>query len=704
MNDIQKEWLFGKKIFVNEGGPSEDAFPAMVALAQFFQIRLTEGAELATLDMVRLASKMLGENVPEPFYRGFPESVRNMSPDQLLFDQLVHYTVTYGFGHFGEAGHSLFDQDFERLAFKEDVPIREYRAVTEEEARKILRTSVEDLLSGTRPLNDRVFELVLDYVKTHGDLQDMKIASKDTRIRLLVGSRKLFLADGLTLSDVLKVTERLQWDAYESEAEELQNQKGLSWEERVRRISERRQRQNRPLKNLALKNRDRKFIEKLIRGRLQESPVFRDCYERRADWAGLLHHIHFKPETFREKAFTDSMRSGDNFSVYSEVEKALLRNDPDGAVRILAEGKGAGAVVRQMNRLLASGAKPETVLPYLRTAGTVPLLQLLLSYSEPDEGRRVFMFSRLNLFRTHYETDEEMKRRRSLLPFETRDRLLGLIRGEIARRWLDKLGKVYVDDGMKKIALPLSESTSQGGPGVLPKGSRLALPEGKKIRAFTYWEKVHDIDLSVIGIDRDGNQKEFSWRTMSSNQSDAITYSGDQTSGYNGGSEYFDVDLEAFREKYPDVLYLIFCDNVYSGTDFADCVCRAGYMMRDTEDSGAVFEPKTVESAFTVNAKSTFAYLFGIDLLKREFVWLNSAVSGGAVVAGERNLSFLTRLFGVTDIVSVFDLLALQAHELTDDPEAADVVATDEEVPCRADALRIRSYDVEILLRLMEAR
>ena len=139
-------------------------------------------------------------------------------------------------------------------------------------------------------------------------------------------------------------------------------------------------------------------------------------------------------------------------------------------------------------------------------------------------------------------------------------------------------------------------------------------------RSFTYWEKVDDIDLSAIGLREDGSYQEFSWRTMFDRTGDGIVYSGDQTSGYDGGSEYFDVDPVLFRKRYPSVRYLVFCDNVFSGVPFSSCICRAGYMIRDRIDSGEVFEPKTVQSSFAANGQSTFCYLFALDLDANDFI------------------------------------------------------------------------------------
>ena len=78
--------------------------------------------------------------------------------------------------------------------------------------------------------------------------------------------------------------------------------------------------------------------------------------------------------------------------------------------------------------------------------------------------------------------------------------------------------------------------------------------------------------------------KEFSWRTMSwasNKERSAITYSGDETSGFNGGSEYFDINMNLFREAFPDARYLIFNANIYSDETFNNIYCTAGYMERD---------------------------------------------------------------------------------------------------------------------------
>lgn len=329
------------------------------------------------------------------------------------------------------------------------------------------------------------------------------------------------------------------------------------------------------------------------------------------------------------------------------------------------------------------------------------LLQLLFRYESVSQGKgRTFRFSRHNLLKVHTETPQEQDRRQSRLSEEQIKTLKSVIRSTLSERLKNRLGKVYVDPVMKNYALPLSESTSQGGFGVLSKGSRIHIGEGKKLRAFTYWEKVNDIDLSVFALTEDGRRKEFSWRTMAAQQSGAIIFSGDETSGYHGGSEYFDINPE-FKERHPEYRYLVFCNNVFTGIAFSKCFCKAGYMLRDEEDSGEIYEPKTIESAFLVDCESTFAYLFGIDLIKNEFIWLNQARNSNAQVAGSTSLTFLLGYFHTTEIFNVYDFFKMMAEELVEDPMEAEIVVSGHETAYADGAEMIREYDFEKIRAFM---
>ena len=125
--------------------------------------------------------------------------------------------------------------------------------------------------------------------------------------------------------------------------------------------------------------------------------------------------------------------------------------------------------------------------------------------------------------------------------------------------------------------------------------------------------------------------------------------------------------------------------------------------MRDQEDSGEIFEPKTVKSSFQVTCDSTFAYLFGIDLERNEFVWLNIANASFQQVAGETALGFLIDRMHTTDTINLFDFAQLLAMEVVERPEDADVVFCDDVLEPNPGQEQIRSVDYERIIGLLNA-
>ena len=681
MKEIFKIQLFNHGILVCENKETVVvSFAARYLLYKAFNIRITNGKNLVTRDMVEFSAKRLGKTVPEPFYKGFPDSVKALSPDELQFDQLMHYLRTYGMGDFSEPGHSLLEERIERTAFREENAAKDFIALPESEAVDKLISYAEALLSGTRPLSDEHFDFVCEFIREY-NYSVRNCSSKNLAIRLLLALRDEKYTAFISMSDVIKLVDELNYRDYEGKN----------------------------VKNLNLKNQDRKFITKII-NRLfhSDSCDIRTCYEKKADWCGLLHHIHYKPFDDISAQFVQSMRGTENASVYSEFEQALAKKDIRAAVHALKTGKGSGAVLRNLNYIISrceTAEDTEFVISQMATSNNIVLLQLLMTYSSKNKlaAPRTFKFTRHNKIVVHAENEEEVARRKSVINEKTATLLCNTIKANLQANYRGKLGKVYIDPIMKNIALPLQENAGSSGYGVLPKGSRIHMEKGKKLRAFTYWEKVDDIDLSVIGIRKDGSQAEFSWRTMADAQSEAIIYSGDQTSGFDGGSEYFDIELENFKKKYPDTTHLIFCNNVFSNQTFNQCICRAGYMFRDLQCSGKVFDPKAVKSSFTIDANSTFAYLFAIDLQRNDFIWLNMTRESRAHIAGETPLAFLTHYFNVTDIMNFYEFFSMLASEVTDDISQADIIVSDFNVNAAECVEVIRSCDFERMISLMNA-
>ena len=163
-----------------------------------------------------------------------------------------------------------------------------------------------------------------------------------------------------------------------------------------------------------------------------------------------------------------------------------------------------------------------------------------------------------------------------------------------------------------------------------------------------------------------------------------------------------DIDFDAFMTEFPTVRYIVLADNVFTGINFEHCSCRAGYMMRSTEDSGEVFEPKTVRTAFRIDAKTTYAVLFAVDIKTKEIVWLNIGMSDHEIVAGEDNISFILPYMDILETASIYGLFAAKADEIVNKPEEADLIVSDETLEnIREDQIQIHSYDYEKLFKYL---
>jgi len=688
MNDLFKESLFRKNILVYEEGPeNKNWFETLYSLAQLFGIHIVEGdRKKISADSIPFVAKQLGIAVPNAFYKGFPQSVRSLSKQELLFDQLLHYSRTYGAGDFSEAGASVFEEEMERAPFDEKTKKRKFRLLSESEGMQLILSDAEAMLKRTRPLSDSEFEILSTCISECG-LYVYDIASQNTAIRLMVAFRSLAYADAVVLSDIPKVVDELLYVRYP-----------LGYGRDA-------------IKNLNLKNQDRKWLTALIDAMFESGKNkvnISDCFEKKAIWAGLLHHLHYKPKCEAAADFVAKMRGKKNDSVFSRFEWKLKNEGASEALDVLLDGKGSGAVLRNLNYLLSrceNEAEIDGILSRIEEAtNEVVLLQLYYAYDRilryGVAKPRCFRFTKHNLMYTHTEDENETQNRKSFLQKEVASRAHKMIQKRLKHLWKGRFGKVYIDPKMKQIAWPLSENTTEAGYGVLPKGSKIYLKNAKTVRAFTYWEKVDDIDLSCVGLTEDGRCVEFSWRTMHDLQSKAITFSGDQTSGYNGGSEYFDIQIKEFKKEWPEVRYVIFSDNVYSCVPFCAVTCRAGYMLRKHPDSGEVFEPKTVKSSFKINSATTFVHLFGLDMREESFVWLNISDGMKTPIAGEQYMWYLTDYFTQAEAFSVYDFFAWAAKTIVDRPEEADVVVSDDLSICEGKKC-YHSYDFATLMALI---
>ncbi|MGA5063754.1 hypothetical protein ACPB9E_08210 [Streptomyces exfoliatus] len=275
----------------------------------------------------------------------------------------------------------------------------------------------------------------------------------------------------------------------------------------------------------------------------------------------------------------------------SRVEEMLVRGDVAGAAELLAS-HAPGRLFRALDRLLrgaAEGEEREAVLAAVERAAPEVSGRVVLSVREhvqnraggSDGARRVFV----NREGKAWVTDDA----RPPLEDSDRRRVIEVLDAETRRR-LPSPERLLIDPDVLDVALPLSGRAASAGLGVLPRGS-VSPVEGELLRFFTYWRQARyttDLDLSALVLDADYST--VTWLSYTALTDVEGRHSGDITEAPDGASEFIDLRLGAVRGTFivPQV-------HVFSGEGF-DEVAEGffGFMLREGEQRGRPFEPRTV--------------------------------------------------------------------------------------------------------------
>ncbi|MBV1948479.1 hypothetical protein [Streptomyces sp. BV129] len=276
-------------------------------------------------------------------------------------------------------------------------------------------------------------------------------------------------------------------------------------------------------------------------------------------------------------------------SLDSRIEKLLDALDVPGALKLLKAAPGK--LFRAVDHLLRIAADQEQ-----RDAVVAAAVQVA-----PDVSGRVLLSVREHLQNRARESDGPrvfVNRRgrawvtsslRPPVPAADRDRLIAALDAEIRGR-LPAPGRLLLDPDVLDVALPLSGRATAAGLGVLPRGSTSAV-DGEQLRFFVYWKETEDrtdYDLSALLLHADYSTD--SWLSYTSLKAVGGEHSGDITEAPDGASEFISLSLDRVRGTFivPQVA-------IYAGEGFEEVEeSFFGFMLRDGEQKGRPFEPRTV--------------------------------------------------------------------------------------------------------------
>jgi hypothetical protein len=349
------------------------------------------------------------------------------------------------------------------------------------------------------------------------------------------------------------------------------------------------------------------------------------------------------------------------YSWSGQVEAALAARDLAGALTLLEQRPGE--LVRRLDhllRLIGEESKDTRVVSALervvpRVAPAV-LLSALGSIRTRNRERvaRVF-FPKGATAKTHVIDDD-----RPALPATLVRTVADVLTAEMLRR-AGKAAPVevaVVDAALGGIVAPFTERTASRALVTLPRGSELAVPDGRTLRLFLHWMEsptsgTTDLDLSAAMFDADWHQLGVCDYTSLRFASQAAVHSGDLQDAPPplGASEFVDLDLE--RLGAAGVRYVVAVVYSYNNVPFGDLAeAFAGLMLRDGPGNrGPVFDPRSVEQRFDLTGSSRACVPLLIDVRARTMRWFD-VVKG---VTGTHHAVWRHA-----------DALATLAHRLTD--------------------------------------
>ncbi|MFC7846588.1 hypothetical protein [Streptomyces sp. NPDC057382] len=273
----------------------------------------------------------------------------------------------------------------------------------------------------------------------------------------------------------------------------------------------------------------------------------------------------------------------------SRVEQLLGESDVVGAAHLLRAAPGK--LFRALDRLLRAAVSQEERDAVVAAAvGAAPEVsgRVVLSVREHFQNRERDS-GRSRLFVNRRGRGWVAPDARPPVPAAARERLIGALDAEMRRR-LPAPGRLLLDPDVLDVALPLSGKATAAGLGVLPRGS-LSAVDGERLRFFVYWKQDRrrtDYDLSALLLRSDYSTD--SWLSYTSLRAVGGRHSGDVTEAPDGASEFIDLSLGRVRSTFivPQV-------NVYAGEGFDETEeSFFGFMVRDGEQKGRPFEPRTV--------------------------------------------------------------------------------------------------------------
>ncbi|ULL14155.1 cytoplasmic protein [Paenibacillus sp. H1-7] len=395
--------------------------------------------------------------------------------------------------------------------------------------------------------------------------------------------------------------------------------------------------------SLAANTKFRKFKRaerRLLLGLLEQSgsAIVEDMLRNKNRWIRLgeiLHPSEYRNQYPRCNEAFDILRNNKPYETFgAKVELSLQYKDAWLAADLLKHR--AGEFARRLDHLLRITKEPLLMVYAFEDVAdqvsTPVLLQVMTHFTHRNERHELrTFFPKGNVAKA-----VAIPNTLPVLDPEVCEAVVETCKNTLLNRFskLPPLGRVYVDESLKRFVVPFSQRSASKALRTIVRGSRLEMPPGSTIRFFTWWKEgmvrgTHtgrvDIDLSAVMYDKKWNYIEhISYTNLRSGKYKAA-HSGDITSAPSGACEFIDIDIASVVQY--GGRYIVASLNSFTEQPYCDLPeCYAGWMMRKYPNEGKIFEPSTVVDKIDIAADTQICIPVIMDVVERTVIWTDLAL------------------------------------------------------------------------------
>lgn len=615
------------------GNLSKSAPYYAIKLLNKFSVTVDKPTHLHKKNVQAVAS-FFNETIPESFYEN-PQDLKNFSCEELVLEQLVSYfMIDYVNGAYFEN-----ESDFDRIKlFKKVLPkykagkevvLRNYKIISSEECDKLLTQIADDYCKYTRSWSfDEALEF--EYLYKNGYYKNQHIDCKDNAITIFKQTKDEKFAKMLDKKDVVKMSIQLKGE----------------------------------LKTFSFLDEEKELLKIAI-----QNAYYCPLSKKQAKFFN----------TIAKKVDAKGIKESNNNSPYKLAKEKLNEGDVLGSANIFAQN--GSLLERNLVWLLSRATSEEIpeIINLIKADNPIVLYQMLQGCINDDYTTpRIFNFYNNRKTKSHEETDYEVMYRKSKLSLGVKNQLTNIIKQKIVSAYESKpkLGKIYISEEFKNIALPTNTSATGSGLDVLPIGSRVKF-DCDYIRTFCYWNNVFDIDTSALMLkdlnntnNIDYHSSVLSWQTYSAKPfGDSALCSGDNRA--KTGSEFQDFKISELLKL--GFKYVVYGLNGYGGPlNQGEIYC--GYQNKNDLNTKA-WSPKNIALKIHVCGDSRIYLGFGIDLENKEIIIFNQICAGDNQVFSPKSVNCVKNYLkkSYLETFNMYDLLSLRG-ELVENIEDADYV------------------------------